>query len=1604
MALYFGDPDTTTTVPKTDKFKPVQFIEPKKVIKGGSEGEPPRMGMATRAPLRFDTSGVKVTPSIGGWLNENVVQPAAGTVLGLDPLSQMTQGQYNLGGALDPLAHAYSYYKSQLTGGQPIGPQAVSQGVRELQGATPEWVRQATEVAMGGHPYGLGHSFQGPQPMPRMPEPSMPRPPGLQTPLRDILSRAEQPGPEGYMARPEDIAARQRTPEQVAVEERISPQTAQRARLRFAQGTPDEPMPGPPPPAQKFKNILPGEARTAMMAEMEKLEQRAPEPATRTATPQERLGLRQTEAQQTEAQKYGRSFIGEKGGPDAKWLIERAKEYEHQGYSPFEIWKQTTGLTEGTTKGLVGAFKGKDGKWRVELDDGSLVVEPGYLKHRAIDQRYPDAIKAGNINPTATEAGGISSARHEGRGTVINIHSRPDRARTAAAHEYQHGVQRQEDFARGGNWREFTNDPRVEREVQEQFKKAKAKGANLSDEDLLTNLRNMAARRAYNNLEGEAEARLAGKRVNYDRARRVLEPPFLDYDVAESERIVKPQIATESFEEDPFKLPPASFPKGVDPNQVRAKHREYVGKLTDELKDSVSTATETGVLRKAFTQLQKSPAISADERVYLRNLNHYTFIGESGSAKNPRPPIMVQAYNRLTSGNMFRPVPLKELYAAYRETAVKAMGTETAERKRGKDFYIKTPEQFQSHLEMYGTTIDELAKTPHKDFGPWVVDKENGLVYLAPRLPGEAGVRTLADRLSPTSGVKLARSIPRDERMGPELTTGRQPKEAAHHREFKSLFTERYPTATRGMPAAPEAGARKPGARGPSDTGKGKIVSRAGAATYPQQPKAPASMTKGPARSSGMRPVAGPRGGKVASSAPERALKGTREPSTNPIREAWHSVQSFLSPSTASEGARGAHQIVRSSVGENRRMFVQEASKIDAYRKDINALDAPTKIAIRDYIQGHDDVLPHLNSIKAPWMSFVKALRNANDTIAKEFQKLPAYRKKEFEENYLSQYWKESMRDKKKMSAKGHFMEKKYATYREGEAAGLHAKFDDPIEIQFQYMKDVFNFLAKERSLDEMLRLDYAKKLGKFEREPLGTTLLKHVGRRRIYAAEDVARVWENSWGPGVFEHTDMGKLYMGTVRALNASTGFVLGLSGYHAFNVAHGAAEMNIQAAIKALDAGKPWTAVKRFASAPGAPISLYRKGSVLHDVFTGKSMPKDAKTAKIANLLAQSNMTVAEFEQLYRSSGNKNWVEAFKQGVLGKELKGDLKGAIGMDPSRNPLGSTYSLFARTLDTTMHPLFAHAIPRMKVGAFFVKMNDFIEHNPGATEFERVREAQRIADSIENVEGLMTQQNVMVAPLLKQTANLILMAPGWTFGAIRAYGQGAVDLGRYAGKAAIGRKEPMSQNAAYVLAAATTMAGMSAMAQLYMCGELPSSPMDLIAPRTGGKNRDGSPERLLMPGNFKDLLGYYHDAWGELGNKVRPPWRAAKEELANKQDYRGVPIRNINDPLSKQLQQAGQHILKTIGAPISFQQYGTAERGSNIGNAARVAGFRPIGQWLANPERTGRLEHRHAQKEWQRKLKFERRDENRRAPVTAPLRFGKPPEAPKQPLRFAPQ
>jgi len=324
--------------------------------------------------------------------------------------------------------------------------------------------------------------------------------------------------------------------------------------------------------------------------------------------------------------------------------------------------------------------------------------------------------------------------------------------------------------------------------------------------------------------------------------------------------------------------------------------------------------------------------------------------------------------------------------------------------------------------------------------------------------------------------------------------------------------------------------------------------------------------------------------------------------------------------------------------------------------------------------------------------------------------------------------------------------------------------------------------------------------------------------------------------------------------------------------------------------------------------------------------------------------------------------------------------------------------------MDSLMHHQFAYAIPRVKAGSFFMKKGDFMDRNPHATDLELVKEAQRIADTIENVEGMMTQGNIMVAPLLKQAANLIFQAPGWTFGALRAYGQGTWDIAKGTAKSAMGKKtEALSHNAAYVIAAALTVSGINAFTQMIMCQELPNSPYDLIAPRTGGTNPDGTPERFSAFGNIKDLMGYYHDPKGELANKVRGPWKAVYEFFSN-HDWGHRVIADPLDPWQKQMKDTVGNIIKNTGEPISVQQYGTATEGSRLPNLARAAGFTPAGQWLSNPERGQAFERRNERKEHRARMRFDMRQEGRKAPVTNRMTFGKPKEAPvTNRMRFAP-
>ena len=95
--------------------------------------------------------------------------------------------------------------------------------------------------------------------------------------------------------------------------------------------------------------------------------------------------------------------------------------------------------------------------------------------------------------------------------------------------------------------------------------------------------------------------------------------------------------------------------------------------------------------------------------------------------------------------------------------------------------------------------------------------------------------------------------------------------------------------------------------------------------------------------------------------------------------------------------------------------------------------------------------------------------------------------------------------------------------------------------------------------------------------------------------------------------------------------------------------------------------------------------------------------------------------------------------------------------------------------METVAQPIFEKYIPRIKNGAFYDTMHDWLEANPNAPHEAQVAMARRIWDSIDNRFGEMVQDNIFWNKTLKQTAQLGMRSYSWNLGTVREIGGGAI-------------------------------------------------------------------------------------------------------------------------------------------------------------------------------------------------------------------------------------
>lgn len=177
------------------------------------------------------------------------------------------------------------------------------------------------------------------------------------------------------------------------------------------------------------------------------------------------------------AGKVGAANLELANRPAAREAIELAENLESQGLSRDQIWRSTGEYLRERDPALIGAFRGVDGQWRIEISDANMEFVgktrkggenfdksmPDMLRHEDLYLAYPDlksARAAWEANPEL-----YATAVEEGRptGLYISPSASPDGTEMIAAgapsrrelpvpimHETQHAIQRREGFARGG--------------------------------------------------------------------------------------------------------------------------------------------------------------------------------------------------------------------------------------------------------------------------------------------------------------------------------------------------------------------------------------------------------------------------------------------------------------------------------------------------------------------------------------------------------------------------------------------------------------------------------------------------------------------------------------------------------------------------------------------------------------------------------------------------------------------------------------------------------------------------------------------------------------------------------------------------------------------------------------------------------------------------------------------------------------------------------------------------------------------------------------------------------------------------------------------------
>ena len=471
------------------------------------------------------------------------------------------------------------------------------------------------------------------------------------------------------------------------------------------------------------------------------------------------------------------------------------------------------------------------------------------------------------------------------------------------------------------------------------------------------------------------------------------------------------------------------------------------------------------------------------------------------------------------------------------------------------------------------------------------------------------------------------------------------------------------------------------------------------------------------------------------------------------------------------------------------------------------------------------------------------------------------------------------------------------------------------------------------------------------------------------YAPEDAARIYNNNISRGM-DQGDWGGVFRSVRSVQNATSQMVLGLSGFHATATALRGTASEVARGINQAMRGDIKSAATTLAKAPASGVRTAMAGAKFKQmVLNNTALGADRK---VIDAFERSGQRL-KMDSIYRIHAGKTFWDSAARGTLRRDLKDSL-GALYKGPALDRAKGVVDIVSRTLGAVLAPIFEKYVPAMKQGVFYEGMQDFLKAHPNATEAEQTAYATKLGDMLDNRFGEMVQDNLFWHKAQWQAAQLALLSPSWNLGTIRDVGGGVKGVPASIQSALKGKG--VDEKTAYLAALFATNAALSGAYTYIKTGKMPQGD-DWLAPQTGGKNPDGSPERVLLPSELKDVLsfGYNfpHHIPDEIAGKLHPTVREAWE-LWNNKDYRGMPIARPDGvapvPGEKGL---GSYLLQE-NAPIGVKQAMHRDKGSHISGLEALAGINKAPSYINDKDRYEANRKKYANRDWRRKVRADQR------------------------------